>query len=218
MIRILVVAPTRIYREGLAEILRRRPKFDVVGTTSTRSESITRVAETDPNVILMDFNMPASLSVMRQLLAENPRVNAIMVGVSNVEEQVIACAEAGAGHVTYETSVPQLIDAIECAARGELLCTPKIARGLLRRISTISSNRLKRADILTGRECEVSKLLALGRSNKQIARRLNISVSTVKIHVSHILNKLNARNRTEAATLIYERGIYQHQPPIDPKI
>ncbi len=207
MIRILVVAPTRIYREGLAEILRRRPTFAVVGTTSTRSESIRRVAETDPNVILMDFSMPASLSVMRQLLAEHPQVNAIMVGVPDVEEQVIACAEAGAGHVTYETSIPQLIDAIVCAARGELLCTPKVARELLRRVSTTSTNTLKRAEILTGRECEVSEPLALGRSNKQIARQLNISVSTVKIHVSHILNKLHAHNRTEAATLINERGI-----------
>jgi two-component system, NarL family, nitrate/nitrite response regulator NarL len=125
--------------------------------------------------------------------------------VPNRETEILAFAEAGiAGFVTLEASVAELVEAIESVARGEALCSPSVAAALLRRLASLAHSRTSADPTgpLTAREREILALIDEGLSNKQIAQRLRIELPTVKNHVHHILVKLGADRRAEAAALV----------------
>ena len=135
------------------------------------------------------------------LLAARPDLKIVALAVPELEPELMQWVEAGiAGYVTEDAELDDLVEAIRSAARGEAACSPKMTAALIRRIAVLSSQRKKTrpVDALTSREREVMALLEQGLSNKEIARRLSIQLSTAKNHVHNILEKLGATRRAEA--------------------
>ena len=213
MIRVLVAADIRLYREGLAEVLRQ--KFQVVGTTGNLRQTLKRVRDGGFDVILLDTMMSGSLSAIKLIVAIDPRIKVVALTVPNVEATVVACAEAGiSGYVLRDASLTDLFDAIGAAMRGELTCSPRIAKCLLRRVNVLAADRPSslHSPRLTSRELEIVELIDGGLSNKDIAKELRIAVSTVKNHVHNILRKLHTHRRGAAAAQL--RHLFVDDTPL----
>lgn len=205
VITVLVASDVRLYREGLAESLKRHPSLDVIGTALRPDDAVRKAAELGPSMVLVDHAMADSLRTVRLITEARPDVLVIVLGVLESDEQVIACAEAGAaGYVTREASLQELVGTIESAARGELRCSARIAATLLRQVTRGAARRhdTPERSRLTSRELEIVRLIEQGLSNKEIAARLGIQLATVKNHVHNLLDKLRVRHRTEAAARV----------------
>ncbi|MBI4277602.1 MAG: response regulator transcription factor [Armatimonadetes bacterium] len=200
--RVLIVDDIRLYREGLAQTLGREADITAIGAVADLREALAAVPEFRPDVLLLHMALPESLAALRALIGAAPHVKVVTLGVTESEDEVIACAEAGAaGYVLREATLEDLVAAIRSVTRGETICSPRIAATLLRRVATLAAERRSwatRAE-LTPREREILELIDQGLSNKEIARRLFIEVRTVKNHVHHILEKLSVHRRGEAA-------------------
>lgn len=202
MIRVLIVAHIRLYREGLAQMLQEERRIAVVGTAVGADEAVLALREHEPDVVLLDMAIPDNVWLVRALVAAVPGTKVVALAVPEVEREVLACAEAGvAGYVTREGSVEDVVEAVESVARGEMLCSPRMAATLLQRVATLALERSPESieARLTRRELEILDLIDQGLSNKEIARRLTIELSTVKNHVHNVLEKLNVNRRGEAA-------------------
>ena len=202
MIRILVVADIRLYREGLAQTLGREEGLTIAGAAADLEDALKCVRAQRPDVVLIDQAMPDSLAAVRAIGVVAPKVKVVALAVRDMDRDVIACAEAGvAGYVPREAGVPELISTIHSVAHGELLCSPRVAATLLRRVTMLASGEGHAGvdTCLTGRELEILGLLERGLSNKDIARHLGIEVATAKNHVHNILGKLHVRGRGQAA-------------------
>jgi DNA-binding NarL/FixJ family response regulator len=189
----------RLYREGLAYLLRHRVK--VVGTAATWEEAAPALAVLQPDIVLVDMATPWSFEAVREILALEPPAKVVALAVPNAEDELLACAEAGvSGYVTRDDSLETMVAAIDSVARGELLCTPRMAAALLQRIGTLTA-ATQPADAyrLTPREREIAELIDDGFSNKAIAEHLHIELPTVKNHVHNILDKLQVHRRGDAA-------------------
>jgi two-component system nitrate/nitrite response regulator NarL len=207
VIRVLIISGICLYREGLAATLGRTGAISVVGSAADVAQGLEQWnALAEPaDVILLD-TIPADAELrIRTLLGELPDVPVLALTVPNRETEILAFAEAGiAGFVTLEASVAELVEAIESVARGEALCSPSVAAALLLRLASLARSRTTADPTgpLTAREREILALIDEGLSNKQIAQRLRIELPTVKNHVHHILVKLGAGRRAEAAALV----------------
>jgi two-component system, NarL family, nitrate/nitrite response regulator NarL len=203
VIRVLIVGDIRLYREGLADILSRRPTITVVGSASSREEGVALAAELTADFVLLDMAMPDSLGTVRAFRAAVRAARVVALGVPEVEREVIDCAEAGvAGYVTRDRSLADMVEAVESAARGEALCSPAMTATLMRRVEALAAERSPGRSPLTPRELEIVRLIDDGLSNKQIAHQLCIEIATVKNHVHHILEKLRVQRRSEAAARV----------------
>jgi DNA-binding NarL/FixJ family response regulator len=201
MVRVLIVAEVRLYREGLAVMLDAEPNIHVAATASGADEAVRALRAQAPDVVLLDMAIPHNEWLVRALVAAVPGTRVVALAVPEVEREVLACAEAGvAGYVTRDASVEDVVAAVESAARGEVLCSPRMAATLFNRIATLALERSPASieSRLTARELEILDLIDQGLSNKEIARRLTIELSTVKNHVHSILDKLNVNRRGEA--------------------
>ena len=205
MIRVLVLADVCLYREGLALGLRKYVDQLVTESVATVSEAVDVIARNRPDVLLVDVSSPGAPSLIRHCI-ENDGPKVIALAINETTEQVLKCAEAGvSSYFPREGSFAELISTIENAERGELYCSPRIAGMLFRRVSAMSTpQRPWVMRSLTRREREIAVLLSEGCSNKEIARRLRIHVSTVKNHVHHVLEKLQVSGRGIAAALLRE--------------
>jgi two-component system, NarL family, nitrate/nitrite response regulator NarL len=202
---VLVVAEIRLFRDALAEILRRVPDIEVVGASADDESALEVLNEVVPDVVLLDAQTPEAVHAIRRLAAAHRGLKVVAIAVPELEAEIIGCAEAGvAGYVTEDAGVTELVDAVRCVARGEMLCSPRVAATLLRRVTDLASERevARPAARLTSREVEVVSLIHEGLSNKEIAHTLSIELSTVKNHVHNILEKLGARRRGEAAARV----------------
>lgn len=203
-IRVYVISPVRIYRDGLAQLLAGRSDFTVSGSAATFEAALPVVRRCEVDVALYDLRCPSGLAGLRRL-ADAPQVSIVGLGVEETVEAVLACAEAGiAGYVTDAASLDELAARVADAARGELNCPPHIAASLLRRLAVHGSRQESPHSSLglTTRELEVAALLQQGLSNRQIAHRLTIQLATVKNHVHSILRKLEAPTRSDAAAVL----------------
>ncbi len=203
--RVLVVADIRLYREGLAQILGREAELSVVGSAAGLEDAVRGVRDLRPEVVLIDQAMPESLAAIRAIRVLAPNVRVVALAVPDTDQHLIACAEAGVvGYVTRAAGVADLITTIQSAARGELVCSPRVAATLLRRVTALAAgDRSREEDVrLTARELEILELLERGMSNKDIARHLGIEVATAKNHVHNILGKLQVHGRGQAAARI----------------
>ena len=199
-VRVLVVAAVRLYRDGLAAALDSRTPVVVVGVAGTRVEARASVLALCPDVILIDVAVRHALDLIRDLRRDAPHSGIIAFAVDEVSSDIVECAKAGAaGYVTAEASMDDLVDAIQRAVSGELVCSPRIAGELFRRLADSGPGSLPGQPLLTGRERQVLHLIREGLSNKEIAQTLNIAESTVKNHVHHLLAKLDVPTRTRAA-------------------
>ena len=199
---LLLATHTRLYLEGLAQALETRAEGFVVLTASTSSEATTRLLSQRVDVLLVDMAMPHSASLMRAAAGVSAGTAVLALAVEESDQDVVACARAGAtGYVPRESSLDDLVAAIRHASRGELLCSPRIAARLFRQVGALGDATTERrsSTVLTARELEVVQLIQLGMGNKQIAGRLCIEVATVKNHVHNILEKLRLRGRNEVA-------------------
>ena len=211
VIRVAIVADIRLYREGLARILERQPNISVVATAATSDGSLAPLSQLAPDLILIDMAMPDSPAAIRRVAVAAPGAKVVSLSVREGEGEgeddrdVLASAEAGAiAYVPREASLEDLVAVIECAVRGEAVCSPRVAGALLRRIAALATDgRSDRVPArLTKREREIMGLIDEGLSNKEIAKRLRIEVATVKNHVHNILEKLQVHRRGEAAARV----------------
>ena len=162
MTRLVVVADIRLYRDGIAQSLEAVPGIECIGTAADGPDALTQASVLDPDVILLDMAMLASAATARALAEAAPGVKVIALAVPETEGHVIACAEAGiAGYVPREGSLDDLVAAVESAAQGEMVCSPQIAAGLLRRVAHLSaaSRPAPPEANLTSRELEIVDLI-----------------------------------------------------------
>jgi two-component system nitrate/nitrite response regulator NarL len=204
-VRILVIADIRIYREGLAQLLAREPRFRVVGSAAGQEEAFALLQDTWVDVVLLDMAMAESMVAVRAIVAALPEVKVVALAVPETEDDIVSCAEAGiSGYVLRDGSQQDLLATVDTVVRGEILCSPRVAATLLRRVAELAAEH--RTELsgasLTTRELEIVRLLDQGLSNKEIARQLSIQLSTTKNHVHNILAKLGTHRRAEAAALV----------------
>lgn len=215
MIRVFIVTGVRLFREGLAHVLRREPGIAVVGACEDYGEFVQRVAERHVDVALVDTSSSEGLAAIRNGLSAAPGVRMIALGMTEDGDHVHAYAESGvSGFVHHGDSIDDLLAAIDRIARGEMSCSPRIAAALVRHVASLAAERETNGGgtHLTRRELEIVGLIDEGLSNKQIARRLQIELATVKNHVHNILEKLHVTNRLEAAAQVRRAGIGTASP------
>ena len=209
-IRILVADDHPVVRDGLVAMLNTQPDFAVAGEASTGAEAVERAAALTPDVILLDLEMPGmdGVEALRQIRAVRPEAPVIVFTAFDTDERIVSAVRAGAqGYLLKGAPRDELFKAIRVVSEGGSLLQPVVASKLLQHMSQKTTGRETSADSLTEREMEVLKLLAQGKTNKEIAAALVISERTVKFHVGSILSKLGAGNRTEAVTIAAQRGL-----------
>ena len=208
VIRVAVADDHPVVRDGLVAMLETQPDFVVVGTAGSGDEALTMVARTDPDVLLLDLEMPRldGVGVLRALAASSARVRVIVFTVFDTDERIIAAVEAGAaGYLLKGAPRADVFAAVRVVAGGGSLLAPLAASAVLRRVRGEPAV----GPSLTPREQGVLEHLARGLGNKQIAAQLGISERTVKFHVSAVFTKLGAANRTEAVTRAAQAGLIQ---------
>ncbi|MEO8678867.1 MAG: response regulator transcription factor [Vicinamibacterales bacterium] len=212
MIRVLIVASTWLYREGLAQLLAAHDAFTVVGTAADRHQAAVEIRERQPGVVLLDLATPESAAIIRELKALAPEVPIVAIAVPDLEADVLSTIESGVtGYLSRDGSLTELLTVIKSAARGELQCSPRIAGVLLRRIAALAAEHDRAAastgqhERLTIRERQIVSLIEQNLSNKEIAQHLGIEVATVKNHVHNVLEKLNLRRRVDVGQWLSSR-------------
>jgi len=201
--RVLIVDDHPIFRDGLAGLLSTLPDVQVVGMAGTAQEALGQVEEHQPDVVLMDINLPGASGVeaTRQVLSAAPATMVLVVTMVDDDDSVLAALAAGArGYILKEAAPDEITAAIRTVVAGGAVFGARVANRLLARTPTQRSEpTLGGGEQLTVREREVLTLLSDGTSNKDIARALGTSLKTVQNHVSRILDKLQATDRTQAA-------------------
>ncbi len=220
-IRVLLADDQDIIRTGLTIILNHQPDLEVVGQAADGVEAVEFAKQLHPDVILMDIKMPRlnGIQATRQIMAALPRTQIIILTTYDTDDWVFDGIRAGAvGYLLKDASGDNLAEAVRGALRGESQMDPTVARKVLREFQHVTSfNRAAPApasapeeeplEKLTDREEEILKLLAAGLSNKEIAQKLALSEGTVKNHISAILAKLHANDRTQAVLTALKRGL-----------
>jgi two-component system, NarL family, nitrate/nitrite response regulator NarL len=215
-IRILVISPMRIYREGLSHVLAQETAIRISGMASDLEEAVPLLRTAPVDVVLLDISVDPNLDGLKRL-SRNGGLRVLAIGVLEHEDQVIACAEAGiAGYVTPSGSLNDLVQTIRDAARGEFNCPPRIAACLLRRLAAVGAEgrQVQPPPRLTMRELEIVRLIDRGLSNKEIAKQLSIQPATVKNHVHNILEKLDVRRRTDAVARLRSHRALDRAGPV----
>jgi DNA-binding NarL/FixJ family response regulator len=208
-IRILVADDHPIVRDGLVAILSTQPDFAVVGEAANGVQAVERVKSLAPDVMLLDLGMPEmdGVEVLKRLRAEGAATRVIVFTAFDTDERILDAVQAGAqGYLLKGAPRDELFNAVRVVQAGGSLLQPIVASRLMRRVSEGRAAQ-DAAELLTGRELEVLRLLAQGQQNKEIAAQLVISERTVKFHVSSILGKLGAGNRTEAVRVAAQQGL-----------
>jgi DNA-binding NarL/FixJ family response regulator len=201
-VRVVVLADVRLYREGLARILGDYAAIALVGIGPTDRDTLARTAAEVPDVVLLEAAAACNTTIVDKLAKLAPDARVLAYGVVDEDRQALRCAEVGvAGFVPSHATGEDLVDAVLGIARGEFRCSPRVAALLVKRVSALSHGLTPEHSHgqLTPRERAIVTLIDEGLSNKLIACRLSISLSTVKNHVHHILEKLQASRRTQAA-------------------
>lgn len=217
-LRVVLIDDHGLCRRGLAELLELRAGIRVLGTTGDPDEALELLAAEVPDLVVMDLRMPQEdgLSLLARLREAGCDVPVTILTMSDAQDDLARALRAGVrGYLLKDMNPEDVIDSIRRVARGELVVAPAMAGKLasLLQPEPPGSPRNK-AVRLTEREREILEYLAAGKSNKVIARALNISHDTVKLHVRHILAKLNLTSRVEAAVFAVEHGMTaQHGSP-----
>ncbi|HZU75214.1 MAG TPA: response regulator transcription factor [Dehalococcoidia bacterium] len=218
-IRLLVVDDHALFRTGLANLLRDYDDIELVGEAANGQDAVSIAAQTKPDVVLMDMGMPgmSGLEATRAILSDAPEAAVCMLTVSEQDEDLFEAIRAGArGYLLKDTELPVLHDAIHVLAEGGTSITPLLATRLLDEFARASPPPRPVGpglEQLTGREREILEYVAAGWRNQEIADHLNIAVNTVKVHLRNILEKLDLRNRQQAAAFAAQEGLISAETP-----
>jgi DNA-binding NarL/FixJ family response regulator len=211
-IRVLVADDQSMVRAGFRMLLSGDPEIEVVAEASNGNEAVAMAARFRPNVVLMDIRMPEldGLQATRRILSAHEATRVLILTTFDLDEYVYEALRVGAsGFVLKDDPPEQLLAAIRIVARGDALLSPAITKRVIEKFMRIPRPRPPReVDELTERELDVFRLIARGLSNAEIGEQLYISEATVKTHISHILQKLNVRDRVQAVVLAYETGLF----------
>jgi DNA-binding NarL/FixJ family response regulator len=205
VIAVLVVDDHAIVRTGLSQVLQHEPDVEVVGAVGSGEQALDRARQRAPDVVLMDLSMPGmdGIETTRRLLAEHAAAAVVVLTSFADRERIVAALDAGAvGYLLKDAAPAEIVAGVRAAARGEAPLAPKAASVLLHERS-----QRKPTDGLSEREREVLGLLAGGSSNKEIARRLQISERTVKGHLTAVFRQIGVFDRVQAALWAREHGI-----------
>ena len=215
MIRVFVADDQALVRGGFRMILDSQPDMEVVGEAQDGREALRAVAELRPDVVLMDIRMPEmdGLETTRRIVIDENAPRVLMLTTFDMNEYVYEAMKSGAsGFLLKDVRPEQLADAVRTVAAGDALLAPAITRRLIEefvRRPPPGSGSPPELEELTERELEVLTLIAKGLSNEEIAKQLFVSMATVKTHITHILTKLQLRDRVQAVVLAYESGLVQ---------
>jgi DNA-binding NarL/FixJ family response regulator len=211
-IRVLVADDQSMVRAGFRMLLAREPDIEVVAEASNGHEAVYQAARFDPTVVLMDIRMPEldGLEATRRIIAADEHARILILTTFDLDEYVYEALSAGAsGFVLKDDPPEQLIAAIRTVAAGDALLSPAVTRRVIRQFTRVSRpSPPAELEELTERELEVLRLIATGLSNAEIGAQLYISEGTVKTHVTHVLQKLNLRDRVQAVVLAYRTGMF----------
>ena len=215
VIRVLVVDDQLLMRDGLASLLNVQPGIEVVGTAENGEHALAAVADLLPDVVLMDVRMPVmdGIAATAEIHHRFPDIKVLMLTTFDDEAYVTGALRAGAfGYVLKNTPASDLAQAIQMAQRGMVQLAPSAVAKVIPRetnalLSTANRGGENPLARLTERETEVLRLVVQGASNQEIADKLVITEGTVKSHISNILNRLDARDRTQAAVIAVRHGL-----------
>jgi DNA-binding NarL/FixJ family response regulator len=208
--RVLVVDDHALFRYGLKAMLTSAEGFEVVGEAANGEEVLEQVAKTQPDIILMDIQMPGinGIEATRRVLERDPSVGVVVVTMFEDDDSVFAAMRAGArGYVLKGADAEEVLKVVAAVAGGEAHFGPKIARRLMGFFSDPKPAPSEAFPELTAREAEVLDLIAQGRNNVEIAKRLYLSQKTVRNHVSHVFLKLQVADRAQAIIRAREAGL-----------
>ncbi len=218
MIRVLLADDHRLVRTGFRVILEIEDDLEVVGEAADGTEAVELAGRLRPDVVLMDVEMPGmdGLEATRRITAAADRPSVLILTTFDSDEYLFAALQAGASGFMLKNGTPEaLTEAIRVLARGDALLAPEITRRVIATFSRPGSTTpvdTRRLDELTPREHEVLVAMAGGATNAEIAGALRLGETTVKTHVSRVLMKLGARDRTQAVVLAYELGVVHPGP------
>jgi len=210
-----IVSAIRFYREGLAQLFLSGDVFTVISAAPNRL-ALEHALTKRPDVVLIDISSREGLDAMHALADRTDGLNIVAAAVSERDTDVHECVQAGvAGYVTRDASAEELIGIVMSVSRGEWRCSPPLSSILRRQLATRAATHIRQASHadtrLTSREAEIVRLIGQDLTNKEIARRLTIEVSTVKSHVHNILEKLRVERRADAATRISDSPRYRSE-------
>ncbi len=212
-IRVLVADDQSMVRAGFRMLLSGEQDIEVVAEASNGLEAVDKAARFRPTVVLMDIRMPEldGLQATRRILAAGDAARILILTTFDLDEYVYEALRAGAsGFVLKDDPPEQLLAAVRIVAGGDALLSPAITKRVIKQFTRIPQPAPPRQlDDLTERELDVFRLIAGGLSNAEIGRELYISDTTVKTHITHILQKLDLRDRVQAVVLAYETGLFE---------
>jgi DNA-binding NarL/FixJ family response regulator len=216
-ISVLVADDQSMVRAGFRMLLGGEDDIEVVAEASTGLEAVAKAARTRPTVVLMDIRMPEldGIEATRRILAADKDARILILTTFDLDEYIYEALRAGAsGFVLKDEPPERLIAAVRTVAAGDALLSPTITRRVIQRFArTPSPAPPKELEELTAREQDVFRLIADGRSNAEVAQELFISETTVKTHVTHILQKLGLRDRVQLVVLAYQAGLFDSDAP-----
>jgi len=208
-IRVVVIDDHSLFRRGITALLAHEPGIAVVGEAADGFDGIRTVLAQRPDVVLLDLNMPgiSGIETLQAILKDAPGTHVVMLTVSEDAEDLFAALRAGAlGYLLKNIDSEFLLASIRRAATGDSVISPEMTGRLVRHVVS-GVPAASPSEALSPREREILRCLARGASNKEIARELDVAESTVKIHVQHILRKLELTSRVQAAVWAVENGI-----------
>jgi two-component system nitrate/nitrite response regulator NarL len=208
-IRVVVIDDHSLFRRGMTALLAQEPGIAVVGEAADGVDGIRTVLGERPDVVLLDLNMPgiSGIEALQAILKDAPATHVVMLTVSEDAEDLFAALRAGAhGYLLKNIDTEFLVASIRRAAAGDSVISPEMTGRLVRQVVS-GAPAAGPAETLSPREREILRCLARGASNKEIARELDVAESTVKIHVQHILRKLELTSRVQAAVWAVEHGV-----------
>jgi DNA-binding NarL/FixJ family response regulator len=212
-IRVLVADDQSMVRAGFRLLLSREPDIDVIAEARNGIEAVQQAARFTPTVVLMDIRMPEldGLEATRRILAADAGARILILTTFDLDEYVYEALRAGAsGFVLKDDPPEQLIAALRTVAAGDALLSPAVTKRVIRQFARLPRPVPPKAvGELTARELDIFRLIAEGLSNAEISERLYISDTTVKTHVTHILQKLDLRDRVQAVVLAHQTGLFE---------